>query len=92
MLPNTDEMQQQLEMQRKLQAFEELVKKYLSREAISRYSAIKTVHPEQTVRVLGVMAQLIQSGKIKKQLSDEEFKSILRMMQQPQKEFKIKRI
>jgi len=89
---NGDELQQQLEIQKRVQAFEELVKKYLSREALSRYSAIKTVHPEQAMRVLGVMAQLIQSGRIKKQLHDEEFKDILRMMQQPRKDFTMKRV
>ena len=91
-ISNGDELQQQLEMQRKLQSLEELVKKYLSREGLSRYSAIKTVHPEQAMRVLGVMAQLIQSGRIKKQLHDEEFKDILRMMQQPRKDFTMKRV
>lgn len=91
-IPHNDDFQQQLELQKRIQALEGLMKKYLSREAISRYSALKTVHPEQAVRVLAAMAQLIQTGRVKKQLNDEEFKDILRMMQQPKREFTIKRI
>ena len=87
-----NELQERVELQRKVQATEDLVKKYLSREAIARYSNIKAVHPEKAMQVLQVMLQLIQAGRITNALSDGEFKHILQLLQQPQKEFRIKRI
>ena len=84
--------QEQFELQRKIKALENLVKSYLSKEAISRYSNIKAAYPEKQMQILEIMKNLIQSGRIKKQLSDDEFKEILRLLQTEKKEFKIRKI
>ena len=90
-MDHTD-FQEQFELQRKIGALENLVKIYLSKEAIARYSNIKAAYPEKQMQVLNIMKNLIQSGRVKKQLSDEEFKSILQMLQEPKKEFKMRRV
>ena len=84
--------QEQFELQRKIKALENLVKSYLSKEAISRYSNIKAAYPEKQMQILEIMKNLIQSGRIKKQLSDDEFKEILRLLQPEKREFNIRKI
>lgn len=80
---------QYLEVQKQFDALEQTVKKYLSKEAIARYGNLKAAHQEKAVQIVSVLAQLIQSGQITEQISDETFKSILLRLQQPKKEFKI---
>jgi len=89
---DSQEFQEQLELQRKVQALETLVKNYLEKDAVTRYSNIKAVNAEKALQILGVMKNLIQSGRIKNKLSDNEFKSILQMLQEPKREFRIKRV
>ncbi|HLC62778.1 MAG TPA: DNA-binding protein [Candidatus Nanoarchaeia archaeon] len=87
-----NDYQEQFELRRKIGALENLVKSYLSKEAILRYSNIKAAYPEKQIQILEIMKNLIQTGRIKKQLSDDEFKEILRLLQTEKKEFKIRRI
>ncbi len=87
-----NDYQEQFELRRKIGALENLVKSYLSKEAILRYSNIKAAYPEKQIQILEIMKNLIQTGRIKKQLSDDEFKEILRLLQTEKKEIKIKRV
>jgi DNA-binding TFAR19-related protein (PDSD5 family) len=85
-LQNQQEKQSQLLKQ--IERLEHTVKQHLTKEAITRYGNLKAGHPEKAMQAIAVLAQLIQAGQIKKKLSDEEFKTILKHMQQ-KKEFKI---
>jgi DNA-binding TFAR19-related protein (PDSD5 family) len=38
-----------------------------------------------------MVAQLVQAGQLNEKLNDEKFKAILQQIQEPKKEFKIKR-
>ncbi len=89
---DNQEFQEQLELQRKVQALETLVKNYIEKDAVTRYSNIKAVNPEKALQILSVMKNLIQTGRIKNKLNDNEFKSILQMLQEPKREFRIKRV
>lgn len=89
---DNQEFQEQLELQRRVQALETLVKNYLEKDAVTRYSNIKAVNPEKALQILSVMKNLIQTGRIKNKLNDNEFKSILQMLQEPKREFRIKRV
>lgn len=66
------------------------MKQWLSADAITRYGNVKAAHPEQAIRILTVMAQLVENGQIRRQVSDDEFKSILQAMQSSKKEMKVK--
>ncbi len=88
---NQEEIQKQLELQKQIQVLETTVKKYLTREAVTRYGNIKAAHPQKAIEIITILAQLIQSGQIKEQLDDAQFKEILLNMQEPKQETKITR-
>lgn len=76
------------EFQQQVTALESFVKQHLTKEALSRYGNLKSAHPEKSVQLLSVVAQLLQSGQLKT-ITDEQLKDILLRMQPPKKEFKI---
>ena len=86
---NQDELNQQRQLLKQVEALEATVKAYLSREAITRYGTLKAAHTDKAMRVLVVLAQLIQAKQITKKLSDQEFKAILMQLQQPKQKTKI---
>jgi len=69
---------------------EVLVKQFLTKEAISRYGNLKSAHPEQAIKALAIIAQLIEQNQIKHKLTDQEFKAILVQIQE-KKTFNIKK-
>ncbi|MAG50845.1 hypothetical protein CL621_04385 [archaeon] len=86
-----ESLNEQLQLQQQIQALEENLKQYLTREAIERYYNIKSAHPEMAIKIIVMVAQLVQAGQLNEKLSDEKFKAILQQIQEPKKEFKIKR-
>jgi programmed cell death protein 5 len=90
-----EELQRQAEEQQKLEEkieeLEMLVKQYLGKEALQRYGNLKIAHAEKAIKVLAVLGQLINAGKINSQLTDEQFKEILKRLEPPKKDFTIKK-
>ena len=84
---NVEEMQ----MKAQIEQLEVIVKTVLSKDALQRYGNLKTAHPEKAVKLLVVLGQLIQQGKIK-QLNDEELKQLLFQINPAKREIKIKRV
>lgn len=84
-----EEIQKQFEAQKHVEALESEVKKYFTREAITRYGNIKAAHPQKAMQIITILAQLIQSGKIQEQIDDAQFKEILLKLQEPKQETKI---
>lgn len=78
-------------LQQQIQQLENLVKQYLSKEAITRYNTIKLAHQEFAIHILTLITQLIQANQIKEKLSDEQFKKLIKQIQPQKKEFKIQR-
>jgi len=71
---NADE-QQHAEQQ--IAQLEAVAKNLMTREAIQRYSNLKIAHQEKSVQLLVVLAQLVQQGRIKSKITDEQLKQIL---------------
>jgi len=84
------EIQEQAELTQQIQQLEVVVKQKMTREAVERFGNIKAVDQEKAIKVLVVLGQLIQSGKLIS-INDETLKNILIRLQE-KKEFKIKRI
>jgi programmed cell death protein 5 len=88
-------LQQQVGEQQQLQAqieqLENLVKQFLTKEALQRYGNLKAAHQDKAVQLLVVLGQAIQQGQIKEKITDEKLKDILKRLQPEKKEFKIKR-
>ncbi len=88
---NQNQTEQQQEVQAQFEQLELTVKQFLSKEALERYGNIKTVYRDKAIQLSVILAQAIQQGKIKRKISDEELKRILRQLQPKKGEFKIKR-
>lgn len=75
-----DEEQQ---IRQQLNAMEGFVKPKLSKEALQRYGNIKAAHPDKAAQLLVVLTRLLQTGKVAS-LNDEQLKSILQKMSEPE--------
>ncbi len=83
-----DEASQQME------ALEEAVKAHFSKEALQRFGTLKLAHPETAMRLIVGLAQLMESGRIKGMLTDEQLKIFLQRIHDASskgKDFKITR-
>jgi len=84
------QFEQQSQVQQQVDQLELLVKQYMTPEAINRYGTLKSVHQEKAVQSLVILTQLIQQGKIKEKITDEQYKSLLSRMTE-KKEIRIKK-
>jgi len=76
------------QIQQQIAQLETIARQVMSRKAIERYNTLKVAHPQKAVQSLMVVAQFAQKNK--KEVSDEDYKRILMMMENKQ-DFKIKR-
>ena len=74
---DTERLKAELELAKNLALIERIAKEKMSKEAISRYGSLKIAHPEKAVKAISLVAQAVQLGDIKNNLSDEEFKNLL---------------
>jgi len=65
------------QLQQQIAQLESFVRQSLSRDALSRYGTLKTAHPQKAVQLLVLVSQMIQAGKMKVPVSDEELKNVL---------------
>jgi programmed cell death protein 5 len=84
------QLEQQSKVQEQVEQLESLVKQYMTPEAINRYGTLKSAHQEKAIHSLAILAQLIQQGKIKEKITDEQYKALLLRMTE-KKEFRIKK-
>jgi DNA-binding TFAR19-related protein (PDSD5 family) len=49
----------------------------MSKDAISRYGNLKIAHPDKAVKVISFIAEAVNSGEIKQEIKDEQFKKLL---------------
>ncbi|MFH1682541.1 MAG: DNA-binding protein [Candidatus Woesearchaeota archaeon] len=93
-LQQQEGLQKQAEeqIQAQIEELENLVRQFLTKDALQRYGNLKIAHTEKAIRVLTILGQMIQTGQLKKQLNDTQFKEILKRIEPKKKEFKIKRV
>ena len=85
------EVNDAIKLQQQIDYLENLVKPYLSKEAVTRYYNLKSVHPEIAIQALALIFENIQYGNIKEKINDEQFKNFLMQIQPQRKEFKFLR-
>ena len=84
------ELQEQQQLNQQISIMEEVVYRYLTPDAISRYGNVKIAHPEKAIRVLTLLFQAIKQGSIQEKINDSQLKELLiRFNNEPK--FKIKR-
>lgn len=84
------EADEEAAIMQQIQKMEDMVRPYLSKDALQRYSNLKLAHPEQAVKVLLVLMHGIQAGKLGA-VTDEQLKSLLRDFMPKRHETKIVR-
>lgn len=70
-------------------AREQMLRLVFSTEARERLNNIRMVKPELASSIENQVFQLAASGRVRKQITDEELKEMLSSVQQPKREFKI---
>jgi len=88
---NQKKIEEQLKLQQQISQIDELVKQYLTKEAINRYGNLKAAHPELAIQVAALIVQAVSSGQVKEKINDQQFKNILKELQPKKKEFKFTR-
>ena len=83
------QMQEHMQAQEQLEQLESIAKPFLSPEALTRYGNLKAVHTEKAIQSIVVIAQLIQQGKIKEKVTDEQYKNLLLRLTPEKKELRI---
>lgn len=84
------ELQQRIQIQQQVSQLETAAKIWMDAQAVSRYGNIKAAHPEKALQVAVLIAQFVQSGKIKKLITDEQLKELLVYLDEKKKETTIK--
>ena len=84
------QQQDEQQFRQQVQQLETLVKQRMTKEAVQRYGNIKLANPDKAVQLLAILGQFIQSGRLET-IDDELLKKILMKMQEPKKDFNIKK-
>ncbi len=68
-------------------AREQMLRVIFTSEARERLTNIRMVKPELAESIESQIFQLVQSGRLKHQINDDELKQMLGQLQQPKREF-----
>ena len=84
--------QEQAQMQQQIEQMEEIVRQFLTKDALARYGNLKTAHQEKALHLLVVLIQAIQKGQIQGKIDDSTLKKVLEQLSPKKREIKIKRV
>jgi|SRR3989338_8937741 len=84
--------QEQAQVHHQIEQMEDIVKQFLTKDALERYGNLKTAHHEKALQLLILLFQTIQKGQIQDKIDDPTFKKILEQLTPKKKEFNIKRV
>ena len=87
-----EQSQEQAQIQQQIEQIENVVRQFLTKEALIRYGNLKTAHHEKALHLLVILFQAIQKGQIQGKIDDSTLKKILGQLTPKKKEIKIKRI
>ncbi len=85
------ELEEKAKLQQQVIMLENIAKQYLSKEAIERYGRMKLAHTATAIQAIAIIAQAAQMGQLNEMLSDNEFKELLKKIQEGKQEFKFKK-
>ena len=84
--------QEQAQIQQQVEYMEEVVKQFLTKEALARYGNLKTAHHEKALQLLVALFQAIQKGQIKSKIDDSALKNLLERLTPKKRDITIKRV
>ncbi len=74
-----------------METLEQAIKQVLTKEARERFGSLKAAYPEKAQHVVMLLAQAINSGQLPGQITDEQFKELLRRLDSGKKDITITR-
>jgi DNA-binding TFAR19-related protein (PDSD5 family) len=84
---NIDELEQRKKME---QLKQDVLVKFLTKEARERLGNLRYVHPELAEEVENMLIQSALTGRLKSVIDDQRLKELLQTISQPKKEQKIR--
>jgi DNA-binding TFAR19-related protein (PDSD5 family) len=87
---NNDQNQDPEKIAEQVLALEKIAKTAMTKEAVSRYGNLKMAHTELAIKAIAIIAQAIQTNQIKEKITDEQFKELLKDINQ-KKQFTFRR-
>ncbi len=84
--------EEQAKVQQQIEYMENIVRQFLTKEALARYGNLKTAHQEKALQLLIVLFQAIQKGQVQNKIDDSTLKKVLEQLTPKKREIKIKRI
>ena len=65
---------EQSQMQQQIEQMEDIIRQFLTKEALARYGNLKTAHHEKALQLLVILFQAIQKGQIQGKVDDSTLK------------------
>ena len=84
--------QEQGQIQQQIGHMENIVRQFMTKDALTRYGNLKTAHQEKALQLLLVLFQAIQKGQIHGKINDSTLKKVLEQLTPKKREIKIKRV
>ena len=84
--------QEQTQIREQIRQMEDIVRQFLTKDALVRYGNIKTAHHDKALQVLVVLFQAIKKEQIQGKIDDSTLKKVLEQLTPKKKEIKIKRV
>lgn len=84
--------QEQSKIQQQIEQMEDVVRQFMTKEALARYGSLKTAHHDKALQLLAILFQAISRGQIQNKVDDPALKKILEQMTPKKKEIRIKRV
>ena len=78
-----------LKLEENIAEIEKFAKAYMTSDAIIRYGALKSAYREKALQVITLIAKFASEKNLKEQITDEQFKDLLRRLAPERKETKI---
>ncbi len=88
MLRQEEALREEEKLKEQVLQLEASLKAMMTKEAATRYGALKTAHPEKALNLLVALARLVEARKLAK-ITDELVKDLLRRMEPPKRETRI---
>lgn len=83
---------EQAQIQQQVEQMEDIVRQFLTKDALERYGNLKTAHQEKALQLLVILFQAIQKGQIPDKIDDSTLKKVLEQLTPKKREIKIKRV
>ena len=87
-----EKLQDQSHIQQQIEQMENIVKQFMTKDALARYGSLKTAHHEKALQLLLILFQAIQKGQIQDNINDSTLKKVLEQLTPKKKDIKIKRV